>query len=57
MVHLHEPIAEYLGVPPTIVLFVFMLVGLVTLSGLLIAIAVWVGPGPDRQQQQRQHAD
>ena len=42
--HLHEPLAAYLGVPPTIVLFGFAVVGLMALAGGLIACAVWMGP-------------
>jgi hypothetical protein len=51
---LHEPVAEKLGVPSTIVLFVFMFGGVMLLTSALIGFAVWLGP---RKPKTRAHAD
>ena len=40
----HEPIAEYLGVPSVAVLFMFALTGIVVLAGVCVAGAVALGP-------------
>jgi len=56
VIHLHEPIADYLGVPKQLILFGFCLVGLVLLTLIMISTAVAMGPSrPPRGE--RPHAE
>ena len=50
--HIYEPIANWLGVPPVIVLFTFAILGVMALAGCLISCAVCLGPGTPKR-----HAD
>lgn len=56
VVALHEPIAEYLGVPPVLVQFMFALIALVVSAAMLVVCAVASGPGGLRGRP-REHAD
>ena len=45
---LHQPIADHLGLPPVVVLFFFVLCGVMGLAGGLIGCAVMLGPKKPR---------
>lgn len=51
---LHEPIADFLGVPPVVIAFSFVMFGLTAAAGGLILLAVWMGPRKRREEDEHE---
>ena len=57
-VALHEPIAIKLGIPPQVMLFGLLLVGVMLSTLALMGCAVWLGPTKKRPAaRERPHND